>query len=479
MSKIFKIMIVGAVLTAQALLVACSSASSEVEAGVADAPLSVGPAREFTPPRNPHLSNSAWPITHRDSYAQHHGTASGVTGAGDVVVHEAYLGGVPLLLLDSEGWLIAVSFTARGDLRLSELDPATLLVRAQSTIADDGLFSGVYSFIDAADRVVLASGRRVLRYRRASGGFEVDGSRDLDPLLPNDDRLTAVSALYTGQIAFTSRRGCVGVMPSSELTAPGTAPIALECLPDERVNNGFSLDESGALFVVTDRSLNRFVFGAAGLQRDWSVPVPALTPVPRPGRVATGSGTTPSLLRADYVAIADDELSMNVRLYERRTGREVCRLPAFPNQAATTENSIAVLDDSMIVEQNLTGRRGLARIDLERSGRGCRRVWSSDVWAPNGVPTLSRDSGLVYAYARRNLDEWGLAGLDFRTGETRFFVTAGWGPSYDSLYSALIVGLDGRVFGGTALGVVSFHDSSDHSGPPARGSGNADSTLSP
>jgi hypothetical protein len=111
----------------------------------------------------------------------------------------------------------------------------------------------------------------------------------------------------------------------------------------------------------------------------------------------------------------------------------------------------------MIAEQNLSGRRGVARFDLIGRRPGCRRVWSSDVWAPNGVPTLSRDSRLVYVYARQ-AETWGLAGLDFETGERRFFAPAGVGPLYDSLYSALIIGPDGRVFGGTARGVVSFMD---------------------
>lgn len=210
--------------------------------------------------------------------------------------------------------------------------------------------------------------------------------------------------------------------------------------------------------MVTEQALHRFGFGASGLTLDWSAAVPPLTTRPRPGRVANGSGTTPSLLRSEYVAIADDELSMNLRLYERQSGREVCKIPAFPGELSTTENSVVVFDDSMIIEQNLSGRGGVARIDREPSGRGCRPVWGSDIWAPNGVPTLSRASKLVYVYARRSGDAWGLAGLNFETGALRFFAKAGVGPLYNSLYSALIIGPEGRVFGGTARGVVSFED---------------------
>src|SRR5690606_22619038 len=115
--------------------------------------------------------------------------------------------------------------------------------------------------------------------------------------------------------------------------------------------------------------------------------------------------------------------------------------------------------------------------------RGCATVWANpDVSVPNGIPTYSAVTNLVYGIGRSD-GAWGLVGLDFDTGEQRL-----WAPSENdcssltreslgligmipdvvdaldadpqacenSVYAATTVGPDGIVYTGTLAGVSRY-----------------------
>ena len=58
---------------------------------------------------------------------------------------------------------------------------------------------------------------------------------------------------------------------------------------------------------------------------------------------------------------------------------------------------------------------------------------------PNGIPSISEASGLVYGAGQRE-GQWGLEGLDFETGDSRVWVEAGPGaclPAHMAVLSIL------------------------------------------
>src|SRR5690606_31179671 len=128
-----------------------------------------------------------------------------------------------------------------------------------------------------------------------------------------------------GNYWFATRYGRVGlVTPEHE--------VETRQLAGEEIQNSFSIAPDGT-YVVTDHALYRF-------QRDpGRPPKVAWREVydrgtrRKVGQINQGSGTTPTLLGDDLVAIADNaEPKMNVLVY-RRTGqaeqRLVCEMSVF------------------------------------------------------------------------------------------------------------------------------------------------------
>ncbi len=412
---------------------------------------SAPPIEIWEPPPNPHLADSAWAIFHHDSYAQHHSPLPGVTGAGVVSMQVVPLDGVPIFVLfDPDQQILTVAKGINGA-TLWKIDRATLTPLASVDLAAAaGVFSATYGYIDAQGRAVLGMGRKVLRYRSVPlpDAFELDGEADLATVLADTDSLVAISVLYTGEIAFLSAGGVLGVLP-----ADLSAPLDVEQLPDDWVSNGFSVDEDGGIYIVTRENLMRADWDGAALSVGWSTPVEAPFTSPRPGRLGVGSGTTPVLMRDGQVAIADDAERMNLMVIDRATGAVTCKLPIF-DEPSTTDNAIAVAGRSMIIDQNLLGGRGVARYDLTETG--CERIWIADVLAPTCVPTLSTATNLVYLYTE-DAGEFSLTGLDAQTGDLVFTIPTGTGP-YNNYYSAVTIGPDSRIYIGTLIGLLVFED---------------------
>ena len=117
--------------------------------------------------------------------------------------------------------------------------------------------------------------------------------------------------------------------------------------------------------------------------------------VVKPGQADAGSGTTPTIMRGGYVAISDNADPMNVVVYrkavklKRGQRRVVCQVPVFEPGAGATENSLMTNGSSLYVENNYGYQdpfgpnsgalttAGFARVDVNRNGRGCRKVWTN------------------------------------------------------------------------------------------------------
>lgn len=420
--------------------------------GCADASQPTPFAPEFVPPTNAHLSTSPWPIVHHDSYAQHFSTLPGVRGDGASRVRKVTLAGLPLVVLfDRNGDILTVSKHLLG-ITLWKLDGETLEPLARLDFPPTSSLGGVYAFLDADERIVLGIGQRIARYRVEADSFSVVAEMDLGDTVGEEDSLTAVTALYSGELAFTTFEGVVGVVSADLESVLSTVSLEAD------VFNGISVDESGGIFAVTADAMHGLFWDGDELTERWSSPVEGAFATRRPGRLGTGSGTTPVLMGEEHVVLVDDAESMNLLVLERGAasgGRQVCHVQVFEGEAAT-ENAVAVVDRSMIVEQNVPGRAGVARFDLRDDGT-CEKVWEAEVVAPSCVPTISTASGLVYVYTLEG-DEWALTGLDFETGRVVFEISTGAGVDFDGFFSALTIGPNGRIYLGVITGLLVIED---------------------
>lgn len=356
------------------------------------------------------------------------------------------------------------------------------------------------------------------------------------------DVIAGMSLTYDGHLAFATELGNLFVIPSdADPDDLGEVPVISAnqncATADEAdleiVSNSVAVDENGGIYVLTSAAMYRFDWDGRALSLGWRAEYQTADEVPSPIRLGPGSGSTPSLMgtAADddrFVVITDGLGLMNLVLFWRdelpadwepiapgKDPRIACEIPIDFGTGATeaiSEQSVAVRGYSAVVvndllsdptinppsmlalgavaqntvsalEGGVPGKApfGLERIDWDPETRSCETVWAnSEVSVPNGIPSISQGSGLVYGAGQRN-GQWGLEGLDFETGESRLWVEAGPGTCRpelmmilsilpgvadvlevvpdsceNSFYAATTIGPDGTVYQGTLNGVSRY-----------------------
>ena len=337
------------------------------------------------------------------------------------------------ITFDRRGRLVAtMSCTDTTLPRLLLLDPKTLAVLASMDLPRreapqsganpfQDFTGGGYFYLDHADRAVVPTTTRhllVISQRTAADGsvrFHVARDYDLSGRL-GSERISSVLPDWSGRYWFVSKAGgIIGTL------AGGSGTVQTITLHEE-VENSFAVGEDGGVFIVSDAAMYRFDPDARGRPRvTWRVRYQN-SGIRKPGQVDAGSGTTPTLMAGDLVAITDNADPMHVVVYRRakktKAERVVCEQAVFGRGASATENSLIAVGRSLLVENNygyvgpaatIDGKSttpGFARIDVDRRGSGCRLVWinTTDV-APSVVSEGIRRNGPrlhVHEAARRD-----------------------------------------------------------------------------
>jgi hypothetical protein len=200
-----------------------------------------------------------------------------------------------------------------------------------------------------------------------------------------------------------------------------------------------------------------------------------------------GSGTTPTLVGNEYVAITDNaDGQVHVVVYAQRPRRgrqQVCAVGIFEADRGTTENSLSAVGSSLIAENNFgyEGPRnvprsepGIARVDI---GDGdCTVVWETRaITSPSAVPKTSLANGLIYLYTRDegnpdDLHAWYFTAIDFETGKLVFKQLTGVGWRFNNHYGSITIAPDSSAYVGMMGGLVRIRDSKVRAmgaGPPA------------
>ncbi len=339
---------------------------------------------------------------------------------------------------------------------------------------------GGYFYLDNKNRAALFTADhhisivKVTGLRSTAPAFSVEHDYDLTAVIPNDDKATSLLPDWSGRIWFVTLNGVVGTL------ALGTGAVHT-LATGEQIENSFAVDDTGGVFIVSDRALYRFDADAGGAPAvTWSE-VYQNSGITKPGQVNAGSGTTPTLLGSEWVAITDNADPMNVVVYKRQRdvvgSRLVCEQPVFAAGASATENSLIGINRSLIVENNYgytdpsvtagggSTAPGIERVDIDEDGSGCHLVWHSDERAPSVVPKLSLSRGLVYTYTKdpeagpTHADPWYLTAIDFETGATKGKHLAGTGAWFNNNYAPVTLGPDGSAYVGLLGGLVRSSDS--------------------
>ncbi|MER6997728.1 hypothetical protein [Streptomyces sp. NPDC000410] len=373
--------------------------------------------------------------------------------------------------------------------------PSTIVAR---TSGDPSVMfgdtSGAYFYLDHRDRVVIADAaqhlQRIAVEEDAAGRWrfrQVD-DWDLSRHLPNDcataknpspkgecDPVTAAQPDWQGLIWWVTRGGRVGTVN------PDTGAVKSIRLGGEGIQNSFAAGPDG-VSIAGDRRLYQMRANRQGVpQIVWSQGYDR-GERRKPGQIDQGTGTTPTLIGDDYVAITDNaEPRMHVNVYRRAADpggeRLVCSVPVFGDGRSATENSIVAWGDGMAVENNygyesprsVRGGRsvdgGVTRVDIDKNGAGCHVRWKSDERSPTVVMKLSRANGLLYLYTKQpsadGTDTWHLTGVDWKTGRTRYRVATGTGDAFNNNWSPISLAPDGTAYVSTFGGLLSVRDRGD------------------
>jgi hypothetical protein len=453
----------------------------------AGAPATASPVPHTRPPQNPFLAPDPRSNIHNDTWMTDSYPWAGPLGRSP----RALSGSMPpalcgSLTFHSRGFIVSVCPSLVAPPQARVIDPDTLEVLAAydmpnapdppGTKGFQNFSGGGYFFLDRRNRIWSSTKTNHLFVLQVSpDGRSIRRVRDYDltGVLEPDERISSALPDFRGRIWFVSKRsGKVAILD------PATRRIRHVRLGEE-IQNSFTVDENG-VYVVSSERMYRFAARNGRPRIVWKVRY-RNTGEAKPGQADAGSGTTPTIMRGGYVAITDNADPMNVVVYRKaarlRRGRRrlVCEVPVFGRGAGATENSLIAAGRSLFVENNygyedpfgpsagaLT-TPGLARVDVRRRGRACRRVWTSTVErVPSVVSKLSTRTGLIYTYTR---DEdplggqpWFWTAVSARTGETAFKVYAGSGLGFNNNYAGLALGPDGTAYLAVIGGLVALRD---------------------
>jgi hypothetical protein len=453
-------------------------------------PASAHPMRHVPrTPQNPYLAPNGNSGIHDDGWQTNTYRRPGPLGGKPTTVSSFLASECASLTFDHAGRVVATCIGAHTGLYL--FDPRTLATLAfyplppkdiQSTAGHPNPFNdfsgGGYFYLDNLDRAVIATANGhilVIAENRAHDGFVLRRDYNLSGKLRSGEVMNSVLPDSTGRLWFVAKKD--GVVGTIARRSGRVHLMRLGNGSNGEIENSFAVGTHRDVYIASNRRLYRFTAGSDGRPRVvWSIKYRRIAAT-KPGQVDNGTGTTPALLPGGYVAITDNADPMDVVVYRTAphpsAGRQVCAVPVFSKGRSDTENSLIAAGRSLIVENNYgysdpsatsnghTTAHGLARVDVDRDGRGCHRVWTNRrLSAPSVVPKLSLATGLVYTYTKGadSSDRWSWTALSFRTGRRIWSRANGDGLGYNNNYAGIAIDRHHRAYLGVLGGITMLRD---------------------
>jgi hypothetical protein len=408
---------------------------------------------------------------------------------------------------------------------VAAVDPSTLSVEARWFAPDSGQTLQLAYMAMTADDQILAISRQGHIYvvQRSDGatGPTFTTLRDIDLLgqgvVGPGDILLAAMFDAAGNIWFTTG-GILGIkdQPQPNTTMGYVDPaggVHSMQIPGQVVENGIAMDANTMYMVTGPPStvktdgvgyMDAFTAGPQGsIKTLWqqaydagSVKNQPTGTTGKPGGFARGSGSTPTLLGHQYVAItdnADNQIHLNVYRLNgnpNSANRQVCSVPLFTPGASANDIGtigfrdggsfgVVALNDYDALPINMVNpfsndptynnmnqmAPGVERVNVSSTGT-CSVAWNNQSVRIKSVPFLSTATGLIYAYtqdptlASQGQFVWYFIALDAKTGNVAWEIRTGAGGSYNDSYEPGSLGPDGTFYQTLPLGVVSLKDGS-------------------
>ena len=436
-------------------------------------------------PRNPFMAPNGLSNLHNDAYQTDAYRWSGPLGRKTQVQSAFYAAPAvsrecASITFDSKRRLVTICVGLDRPVA-AIIDPATLTPLATYPLPPrqpsggnpfTDFSGGGYFYLGRGDRVIAPTTTRHIFVigETAGPGLALEHDYDISGRLASDDKIVSALPDWDGRIWFASKAGVVGWVnrhSGKAHTLDLKAPIG----------NSFAVDELGAVYVVTDAALFRLTAHQGRVRVIWRHGYPNDGTI-KPGQTEAGSGTTPTIMGGGrYVAITDNADPVHIMVFKRRVkapnGRVVCRVPVFKKGSSSTDQSLIGAGRALIAENNYgysiaatqnggVTAPGLERVDVDRDGQGCHKVWASKQRAPSVVPKVSAAAGLVYTYTKPvrsdGQDAWYLTALDYDTGRRVWRRLAGEGLGYNNNYAPVTLAPNGTAYVGVLGGMVKFRD---------------------
>lgn len=466
-------------------------ACDQVPASLGDS-VAAQPMPTIEQPVHPFLNEPQRSSMHGGSYNRDINSFPGPLGNNTRTAHRAFsslVGVAPNIAFDNEGRLVTVSIKLNG-IELQLLDPDTLETLAMLELPAKASFDdnsgGGYFHLDAQGRALLApSDNSIKIYEVVETGaglqWQVAESYDLGEVLPAGVNVHDVIPDWQGNLWFVTGGNMLGYRDSQ------SGKFYTYQLPEagETIQNSFAVDEEG-LYVASTDALYQFKIDPVShlpyytWREDYDNGA-----VQKPGTLSHGSGTSPTLIGDDLVAIADDgDPFTNIVVYRRGEDVEgerlVCKVPLFEAGKSATENSLMVYGNAMVVQNDyghvyegnaLETSPGITRADVRADRSGCDVKWYNADFLSQSLPRLSTATGLLYFYTfkKQAADDlfggWYLTAVNWETGQEIWsrLIGAGTGTIIDPLSSVtapVVLGPNGAAYVGIRTGVVMAKDES-------------------
>ena len=446
--------------------------------------LGCSPTPGAFPPPHPHLADSAWPQAHGSSYAQGSSPEPGLESA-DASIELVDVGLPTLMILFEPDGRHAWGANPLEVFRIAIDDSVRVVARAPAGGGFDDLFGGAYTLLDA-DHRFLTTNRAAIRVYEADSPESIALTATFELSDPREgETLRGLGLTYDGALITASSRGRVLALDRWTLEVLSTLEL------DAEISNNLAIDENGGVYLVTSEAMERVQWTGTRLSREptdgaWTAAYATGSEDLAAGRLGVGSGSTPSLLQVDddaLVVITDGQPLMHLVAFWRDAipegwtppdgldPRTAASVPIrFGDPDATTsasEQSVLIMGDGALVVNNDYGDAvGFEPIAVGVAPPGIEKhVWNArknrfepawvvpDVSCPNGIPTASAASDLMYCAGKRG-DSWTIEAIDWSSGEPVFHLETGEGLAYNSVYAATEIGPDGGIWTGSFAGIV-------------------------
>ena len=459
---------------------------------------------ELEPPFNPYLADSPWPMSHRNPYCQGSSPYPGPESTDDLAISFEPGWPVSIFMLytetDSLGkyavWGSSLSRVYKID---ATRTPLSTIAWVEKESGMGNPMAGAYTVLNNEGKLFVSRKNRLYTYENAiegvtNSGIILTATYDVPEIDPGE-AIIGMNMTYDGFIAFATSAGRVGVV-SRDFTGLQILEPSSE---EEELSNSIALDEDGGIYVVTSKKMYRIQWTGQELTLDteqgaWSAAYESGPDVRPPGRLGVGSGTTPTLMgfgeQDKFVVIGDGQELMHLVLFWRdeipenwepiaagKDRRIAAEVPiTYGDASATntsTEQSVLVRGYDAAVVSNYYGPHalpsflapalsnlpgyapyGVEKFNWDPQARKLNSVWANpDLSCPNGVPSMSEASGLMYCIGQRNTN-WTVEAIDWATGESDFHVFLGEPIHYNSFWAATEIGPDRNIITGTLLGTL-------------------------